>query len=386
VKLYPNHHVLAVETADLNRFFGFRKKRGMEIAMILIREATEDDNEALCGLQRRCPMGTSIVIGVECSPDYFARSRSFKEWRVLVAVENSTIVGSAAYAISDVCVEGKRLKAAFEYGFIVDPLHRRKGIAEKLHRHIEQASLEQDVELLYLGIIEDNLPSIGLFSKMGFKKVKDCTTFSLMPYKKQRTTAEASIRSMNEADVDDVRNLINEMYLDYDFFVPFEPEDFQEYLRRMPYFDFHNVLVIEDKEGIKACLGYWDHSKVRRYVVEKMNRTMRIQTYLVKLIGLFASMPRIPKPGEQLLNFNLTVMACRDSESITELIKHAVNIALENKVNQIIAAVDPGNPIAANLSRFRHMEMKMHFFAKSLGPEGLPDLGERKLYIDAAEI
>jgi GNAT superfamily N-acetyltransferase len=354
--------------------------------MILIRETTEEDNEALNELQKRCPMGTSIVIGVDCSPDYFARSRPFKEWRVLVAVEDSTIVGSAAYAIIDTCVEGKRLKTAFEYGFIVDPVHRRRGIAEKLHRHIEHASLEKDVKLLHLDIIEDNSPSIGLFSKMGFKKVKDCTIFSLMPYKKQRTTGDVNIRSMNEADVDDVTNLINEMYRDYDFFVPFQPKEFPEYLKRMPHFDLHNILVLEHNGGIKACLGYWDHSKVRRYTVEKMNRTLRIQTNLMRLIGLFGKMPRIPKLGEPLLNYNLTTMAYRNLESMTELIKHTLNIALENKVNQILAAVDPRNPIAANLSQFRHTEMKMHFFAKPLTRERLPNLGERKLYIDANQM
>ncbi len=354
--------------------------------MIQIREAVKDDNDALNELQKKCPMGTSLVLGIDSSPDYFARSRPFEEWQVLVAVENSTIIGSAAYAISDTCVEGKQMKTTFEYGFIVDPLHRRKGIAEELQRHIEETSLKKNVKLLHLDIIEDNLPSIGLFSKMGFKKVKDCTTFSLMPYKKQRTVEDANIRSMNEADADAVTELINEMYRDYDFFVPFQPKIFLEYLRRMPDFDFHNVMVLEDKDGIKACLGYWDHSKVRRYTVEKMNRTLRTQAYLMRLIGFFTEMPRIPKPGELLLNYDLVAMAYRNSESMTELIKHTVNIALENKVNLIIAAVDPENPIAANLSQFRHAEMKLHFFAKSLGEERLPNLGERKLYIDAAEM
>jgi GNAT superfamily N-acetyltransferase len=354
--------------------------------MIVIRESTEHDNEALNELQKRCPMGTSIVIGVDCSPDYFARSRPFKERQVLVAVENGAIVGSAAYAIIDTCVGGKRLKSGFEYGFIVDPAHRRKGIAEKLHRHIEQASLEKGVKLLHLHIIEDNYPSIGLFSKMGFKKVKDCTTFSLMPYKKQRTTGEAHVRSMNEADVDEVTNLLNEMYHDYDFFAPFTPKGFLEYLKRTPHFDLHNILVHEDNGGIKACLGYWDHSKVRRYTVEKMNWTLRIQANLMRLIGLFAKMPRIPKPGEPLLNYNLTTMASRNPESTTELIKHTLNIALENKVNQILGAVDPKNPIAANLSQFRHIEIKTHFFAKPLTRERLPNLGERKLYIDANQM
>ncbi len=194
--------------------------------MIQIREAIKDDNDALNELQKKCPMGTSLVLGIDSSPDYFARSRPFEEWQVLVAVENSTIIGSAAYAISDTCVEGKQIKTAFEYGFIVDPLHRRKGIAEELQRHIEETSLKKNVKLLHLDIIEDNLPSIGLFSKMGFKKVKDCTTFSLMPYKKLRTVEDANIRSMNEADADAVTELINEMYRDYEFLCSFPTQDF----------------------------------------------------------------------------------------------------------------------------------------------------------------
>jgi len=83
---------------------------------------------------------------------------------------------------------------------------------------------------------------------------------------------------------------------------------------------------------------------------------------------------------------NLINEMYRARESMIELIKQTVNIALENGVNQIIAAVDPSNPIATNLSHFRHTEMKLHFFAKSLMQERLPNLGERKLYIDANQM
>ena len=97
-------------------------------------------------------------------------------------------------------------------------------------------------------------------------------------------------------------------------------------------------------------------------------------------------MPSMPRLGEPILSYNLTTMACRNPESMTELIKSLVNIALENKVNLILVAVDPRNPIAAILSKFRHTEVKLHFFTKSLRQEKLPNLGERKLYIDAVEM
>jgi hypothetical protein len=221
---------------------------------------------------------------------------------------------------------------------------------------------------------------------MGFEKVKDCTTFSLMLYKKQKSAPGARIRNMNKADADAVTSLINETYRDYDFFSPYQSMDFLESLRRMPHFDFHSILILEDDDGIKACLGYWNYNKVRRYIVQKLNWKLKMQTYLIGLAGLFTKMPYIPKQGEPLLSYNLTIMAYRNPENMTELIKNVVNVAMEDKINFIHATVDPKNPIAAVLSQFRHTKIDLYFLIKSLRQERLPNLGEKKLYIDATEM
>ncbi len=355
--------------------------------MTLIREATERDNDALNELQKKCPAGTSLVLGVDSSPDYFARSRPFRDWHVFVASENDIIVGSAAFAVSDTYVEGRKIKTAYEYGFVVDPLHRRKGIAEKLQGHIEDIALDKGVNLLHLDIIEDNIPSLNLFSKMGFEKVRDCTTISLMPYKRQRITADANIRSMEEADVDDVTGLINEMYRGYDFFAPFEPKDFVEYLGRIPHFDFHNILVFENNGKLEACLGVWEYDKVRKYIVEKLNWRISLQTNLIKLLGLFTKMPYIPKPGEPLLSYNLATLAYKKPESMTELLKKTINTALENKINFIHVSIDPSCPMATVLSQFRYQtRMKMHVLTKPLKQASFPHSRERKIYFDVTEM
>jgi hypothetical protein len=79
-------------------------------------------------------------------------------------------------------------------------------------------------------------------------------------------------------------------------------------------------------------------------------------------------------------------MAYKKSESLAELVKNVVNIALKNKINFIHATVDPKNPIAAILSRFTHTKMKLYFFTKSLKQDKSPNLGERKLYVDPLEM
>jgi len=354
--------------------------------VIRVREAAEEDNEVLIQLQKRCPQGTNFVLGVDSSPDYFARSRPFKDWHVFVAIEDGSIAGSAACAISETYVEGRRFKTAYEYGFMVDPHHRRKGIATKLQDHLEHFAQNKNVDLLHLDVVEDNLPSINLFSKKGFKKVKECATFSLIVHRRQKIAREANIRKMEKNDVGRVANLINATYHGYNFFTPFKTRDFIGYVKRMPHFDFPNILVFEDHEEIKACLGYWDYNKVRKYIVQKFNWRLKAQMLLMRLVGLFTKMPHIPKQGEPLLSYNLTTLAYKDSESITELIKHMINLALENKIDFLHTPVDPESQVASVLSQFRHTKTKLLFFIKSLKQKDLPNLGDKKLYIDISEI
>lgn len=269
---------------------------------------------------------------------------------------------------------------------MVDPQERRKGIAMKLQERIEHNAVEKGVDLLYLTILEDNMPSIGLFSKMGFEKIKDCATFSLMAYKKQRITKETNIRSVGESNLTEVASMINEMYQDYNFFHPLKAKDLLDYTRRIPGFDLHNMFMFQDNQDIKACLGYWDYAKVRKYIVQKFNWRLRTQLSLLKLASLFTEMPRIPKPGEPLVSYNLTTLAFKDPEGMTELIKHVLNIAIEDKVNLLHIPVDLKSQAAEVLSRFRHARVGLQLFVKNLSGNNFSRLREDKVYVDATEI
>jgi GNAT superfamily N-acetyltransferase len=354
--------------------------------MIEVREATEEDNQTLIKLQTKCPQGTSIILNIDSSPDFFARSKPFKDWAVLIALDNGKAVGSAGYAINEVLVGGKPAKTAYEYGFMVDPQERRKGIATKLQERVEQDMEKKGVDLLCLTIIEDNTPSFGLFSKMGFRKIKDCATFSLMVYKKQTLTKENSIRSAEKSDLGEVATMFNNMYRGYDFFHPLTAEDLLDYVGRMQGFDLNSLFIFEDDQGMKACLGCWDYTKVRRYIVQKFNWRLKTQLSLLKLAGLFTAMPRIPKSGEPLLSYNLTLLAFKDAESMTDLVKYAINMAVRNRISLLHVPLDLENPTAETLSHFRHTKIGLQFLVKPLPRREFPSFDANKLYIDATEI
>jgi GNAT superfamily N-acetyltransferase len=353
---------------------------------IEIRKATEADNQALIELQTRCPQGTNFILGIDSSPDFFARSKPFREWHVLVAIQDSAIVGSAACAISETQVEGRRIKTALEYGFMVDPRHRRKGIAANLQKKIEQIALDRDVDLMHLDIMEDNLPSLNLFWKMGFKRVRDCRVLNLITGSEQKDTKQENIRRMESGDVNAVTDLINETYRDHDFFQPLTGKDLTDYVERMPYFDLQDILVYDDAEGIAACLGCWDYNKIRKYIVEKFSWKMRIQLSLLRLVSIFTPMPAIRQPGEQLLSYNLFMPAFRDAEGLTELVKRAIEKATENQITILNIPLDPESHVMPILSQFRHLKTKLHFLIKSLTYESFSNVGKRRIFIDVSEI
>ena len=354
--------------------------------MIGFRKANKDDNDSLILLQRKCPQGTNLVLGLDSSPDYFARSKPYEDWRVFVAVENDKIIGSAGCAVRDTFVGGRLLKTAFLYGLMVDPQHRRKGIAKKLHTNLEQFALKRDVDLIYLIVTEENIPSMNLVANMGFRRVKDCAVFSLMVYKKHLDTGDGVVRSMVEGDVPKVVDLINNTFHDYDFFAPFEIDDFVEYVERMPFFNLQNIQVLEEDGDVKACLGYWDYNKIVRFTVEKFNWRMKLLSLTTKILGLFTEMPDIPKPGETLKSYSLTTLAYEDIESIARLIEHVDNIALNEGIRFLNMPIDPQSPIATVVSKFKHVKVKLHIFVKKLKWRSLPDFAGRSLNIDVIDV
>ena len=354
--------------------------------MIKIREASKEDNDVLIELEKKCPMGTNLVLSHDSSPDYFARSKPFRDWYVLVATEKKKIIGSAGCAIKASHIGGEPCKAAYEYGFMVDPQHRRKGIATELQKHIEHLAVQKNVDLLYLNVIEENVPSINLFSKMGFESTKDYAVLSLPVYKRHKLIEDVAVRSMENTDIEKVVGMINDMYHNYDFFHPFQNEDFLEYVERIPYFNLNNILVFEDSEGLKACLGYWDYNKLMKFIVQKFSWRMRFLSFMTKLMSLFTKMPVVPKPGETLMMYYLTTPAYEASESIEELIRHIINTALANNINFLNIPVDLESPITAVLSKFTHTKIKLHFFVKRLKHKVVPCIRKRKLYLDITDM
>ncbi|MCK4568050.1 MAG: GNAT family N-acetyltransferase [Candidatus Thorarchaeota archaeon] len=348
--------------------------------MIEIRDAVETDDAALVDLQKRCPMGSSLILQLDSSPSFFNRSKHQTENHVVVAEEDGNIVSSGSCAIMEKCVNGKILRTAYNYNLMVDPNYRRRGIAVLLVDRREEIAREQDCDLIFCQITEGNIPSIRLQEKKGYMHVKDSTSYVLLVYKQHKLSITANIRPAEKTDLPIIVNLINNIHSDYDLYSPQKVEDFSNLVEKRAFYDLHNIIVFEKEGKVEACLGYWDYNKVTKMTVLQLSRKNQIMNLALTFLGIFTKMPKIPDSGQLMKQYFVQDVGFTKPEYLTELVKHLNNIALENDI-QYLTMMGVEAPISDVLSKFMNTTSTEHVYAKPLKELDLTGFGQRKLFL-----
>jgi GNAT superfamily N-acetyltransferase len=351
-----------------------------------IREAKPEDNQALLKLQLKCPQGTALILQFDRAPDFFARSQPYETRWVYVAEEDDRIVGSVECALRKVNVEGDSCKALYVFGIMVDPEHRRKGIASKLQAEADSIAETEAADIMYVFIVEENIPSIQMAEKMGFQLWKNTKENLIMAYKELPPNGTGNIRPLESGDVGSVVELLNEMYRDHDFYLPYTEETFIEHVERMPYYDMENILVYEEEGEVKACLGYWEYYKVMAPTVLQYNLRLKLQMVMVKLLGLVTSVPKIPGKGEQSKQFLLTPLAYKDKSQMRELVKHVNNIALKKGVHFFTIVAEEGSPQEELTEGYQTTEVTVLQFVKPLKHQEYELPSQSRLYVNVEDL
>jgi RimJ/RimL family protein N-acetyltransferase len=352
---------------------------------IRIREAEQGDNEALLGLQLRCPQGTELVFQFDRSPDFFARSMPYERSWTFVAEEGGQIVGSIECALREAYVGGVLCRAIYVFGIMVDPGHRRRGIASMLQAEVDGVAAGVDADLLYAFIVEENVPSIRMVEKMGYLPWKDFRQNLLLAYKEGEIFSPGSVRPIEMDDVPEVVEVINGMYVDHDFYLPFTVESFLGYVERMPHYGLEDIFVYEEEGEKMAVLGSWEYHRVLAPRVISYNLRMRVQTLMLRVMGLFTKVPRIPGFGERSLQIILTPLAYRDPEGCRELIRHVNNLAIKKGVHFVTLVCEVGSPLEELMEGYRHTTVTVHQMVKPLKGQVYDSPSSRRLYVNAED-
>jgi GNAT superfamily N-acetyltransferase len=349
---------------------------------MIIREAVPDDNQSLIELQRKCPMGTDLVLQLDSGPDFFNRSRGYENWHVLVAEEEGVLLGAAGYTVQDKPIGGKMSSMVYEYGFMVDPGARRRGVASALQREIEKRTADSDI--MHLNIIEGNASSHSFFTGHGFQRVKGCVPFMVMAYK-EHSVDKYRIRRMRKDDIPVVVDLLNETYRGYEMYNEMTESSFREYYGRLPFYDMDDIYLYEG-DTVLAVAGVWDYDRVMKFKLMGFNTKWKLMRMMTNFMGLFTQMPRIPDMGEEMTNWYLTPIGFRDAHAANQLLGYLLNLAYKQGVMMINLPMDVDSHVKEIRGRYRHGTGSFFWYMKPVNGKELPELGSNPMYVDIRDI
>lgn len=132
-----------------------------------IRQMRETDWDQVKEIYQQGMDTNLATFQTEC-PSYEEFDQSHLEGCRFVAVDGNTIVGwTALTAVSNRCV----YRGVAEVSIYIRDSYKGKQIGTQLLNHLIAKSEEQGIWTLQSGIMEDNLPSIRLHEKCGFRMV-----------------------------------------------------------------------------------------------------------------------------------------------------------------------------------------------------------------------
>ncbi|MFQ5891607.1 MAG: GNAT family N-acetyltransferase [Candidatus Methanofastidiosia archaeon] len=349
-----------------------------------IHEAMPEDNDELQELQAKCPMGTTLIVSTVNTPDFFARARAYESHKVFVACEDNRIIGSAACAIRDPVVNGNIHRVGYEFQYFTSPDYRRKGVARRLHQHIEDYLTRQGVLLSYCLIMEGNLSSMRLFESQGFKLHRTLVMLGLGIYKEMDVSSKGNIRSVTSEDLATVAELLNETWQGYDLYEPTSAEALTQFVNRTPTYSFNNLVILEDRGEILACLGFWDWSQITQITVKARSLKIRMIGLLLNISRYLQPMPRSLKPGDTLKQMVLTPIAFKDPRYLAVLLRYMNNQALLRGIEQIFCVCERDHVLLKSMRGFIRVDTATYLYIKLLQQN--VSMGEKPVFIDGIDL
>ncbi len=329
---------------------------------MIIREATLDDNAELQQLQALCPQGTSLIVSVVNTPDFFARAKAFESYKVYVACEEDKIIASHACTLKNALINGKLCKIGYSFQTFVHPNHRKNNLAKRLLQQTEDYLIKNDAVFVYGLIMEDNLPSIKLVESLGFRFQCKLTTPNIAVLKEiELNTKSRIVRPAMSGDFTKIADLLNETWKNHEMYEPFSEDSLAQFINRTPGFSLENLYILEDDGKILACLGFWDWGKVMKITLKALSLKLKI---LIRVLFLARLLPTVLKPGDQLEQIMLTLIGYKKTSHLAILIKHINNYAFKKGIKQIFCICEQNHAMLASLKGFIKIPTTMGLYIK----------------------
>lgn len=146
-----------------------------------IRYYHPDDDPELMNLERLSPRGLPEPF-VHYRRRFIDRAAIFSDHQLLVAEDNAEVIGCIAIAVKRTQVGARPVTLGYVFDARTHPRWRQQGIGSALVRAVDDYLNERHVEGVYGHIETSNLPSLKLFAKMGYERVRQLLMLFFQPF------------------------------------------------------------------------------------------------------------------------------------------------------------------------------------------------------------
>jgi ribosomal protein S18 acetylase RimI-like enzyme len=146
-----------------------------------IRNYRPDDDPALMALERMCPRGLPEPF-VHYRRRFIDRAALFSDHQLLVCEVQRQVVGVAAVCVKRTQVDGRPVSLAYIFDVRTDPAFRRRGVAVAMLEAVDDYLVGRGVDGVYAHIVTSNLPSLRLFARLGYDRLRQLILLTYQPF------------------------------------------------------------------------------------------------------------------------------------------------------------------------------------------------------------
>jgi len=257
--------------------------------MSVLRPIIPHDGDAFAALlARSADAGAFQVSSRFRIPPWLALRALHGEFDGVVAEEPGVpgLVGCGLVRYMRANYEGQLRNIALLNTLVVDPAHRRKGLASALAEwRVAHAREKVGPDgVVYAGIQMGNVGSVKTAAR--WAKETAANVVGVFPTPPRRTRPRKGMREATAADYEQFSQRLNERFGDYAFFPPETAEHFASFLAESPVdVPYRFAYVVEDAKGdLLAGLVVTELAKVRTTLMVRMPTPMRIMNLLIPIV------------------------------------------------------------------------------------------------------
>ncbi|NDJ78903.1 MAG: GNAT family N-acetyltransferase [Chloroflexi bacterium] len=323
-----------------------------------IRYYHPEDDPALMALERLCPRGLPEPF-VHYRRRFIDRAALFSDHQLLVAEHEDRVVGVAAVCVKRTHIGDDPVSLGYVFDVRTDPEVRRQGIGWSLVAAIDGYLKAREVDGVYAHIVVSNVPSLKLFDKLGYERVRQVMLLVYQPFP-AFDFPEYMPRHVNDIACD--QDLVRAVHSGRDLYVP-------NVAKRVKDFGFERWSV-DMGDAQFAGISLFDQS----YVFQQWPAHLP-----------FPSEEEMRERGEKSLRL-FDEVGIHSPDMLRSLFDNLRDMAVTDNVSKLTLLLDRMDKVPQFMFSEAHNQMDYWMVFKSLREDWKPKWQDQPMYVDAREL